>query len=466
MGKHIHIIGIAGVATSAIAIALKNASWKVTGSDKGFFPPVSTALADAGISFYAGWHPEKMIATGIPDIVMIGGAGKSSENPETIFAKEKKIPIYSYPEILEKYFLRENSLVTAGTWGKSTTSALLSFIFEKVGFDPSYMFGGISLSQDRSAKITDGTWSIIEGDEYTGSQFDNKAKFFHYHPTHLLLTSVLWDHADVYPTSESYFDAFKKLLDEVLKNTLVVVCSDNKDALQICKNAKHSPRIVTYGKSDADYIYSDVSFTKNGLSLEIENKGEKYLIESPLLGSFQAENIAGCFAMSAECGISKEKITESIEQFKGLKRRMEKRFEDKITVIDDIAHSPEKAKTILATLKEIYRGKIFAIFEPNIGSREQSSIPKFDAAFKDADEVIIPRLSSVKVRTGVYAPMGGEEIAKVISKSHVHACYIALDETLVRHLKDSAKPGDCIIFLGSHSFRGMIQELIKLLPSN
>lgn len=466
MPKHIHIIGIAGVATSAIGIALRNASWKVTGSDKGFFPPASTALQDAGISFYAGWHPEKITADGIPDVVMIGGSGKSSENPETIFAKEKKIPIYSFPEIIEKYFLRKNSLVCAGTWGKTTTSSLLSYIFEQAEKNPSYMFGGLSLSQKQSAKIADGEWSIIEGDEYTGSQFDNTAKFFHYHPTHLLLTSVFWDHADVYPTPSSYFQTFEKLLSELKKNELIVSSNDDLGVKTVLQNTRK--KSITYGKSsDSLYRYENVSQTKDGISFDIIGRDlKKHRINSSMLGSFQADNITGCFAMAKECGIPEESIIQSIHTFKGMMRRMEKRYDKEVTIIDDIAHSPEKAKSILETLKEIYKGKIYAIFEPNIGGRERLGLSKYDNSFLNADEVIIPRLSSLKLKNNGEKPMDGDEITQVISKTHTNANYIQDDRTLIDHLKNISKQGDCIVFLGSHSFRGMIPELIKILSSN
>jgi UDP-N-acetylmuramate: L-alanyl-gamma-D-glutamyl-meso-diaminopimelate ligase len=203
--KHIHFIGICGVATSALAIAFHNAGYKVTGSDKGFFPPVSDELEKHKINFYAGWHPENM---GNPDFVVVGTAS-GTQNPETNFAKENNIPIYSYPEAIGKFFVKEYSIVTTGTWGKTSSTALLSFIFEQAKLNPSYMFGGISLSHESSAKLTDTKYSIFEGDEYKSSPTDTTPKFVYYKPTHLLLSAVSWDHADLYPTEESYFNVFK-----------------------------------------------------------------------------------------------------------------------------------------------------------------------------------------------------------------------------------------------------------------
>ncbi len=455
--KHIHIIGICGVATSALAIAFHKKGWKVTGSDKGFFPPVSTELEKAGVPFYAGWHPEKMLES-LPDIVMIGGSGKSSVNPEMLLAQEKNIPLLSYPEVIEKYFLRKNSLVCAGTWGKTTTTMLLSYILEEAGMDPTYMFGGISLAQNEAAKLTDGEWNVLEGDEYTGSQTDNIAKFFHYHPTHLLLTSVSWDHADVYPTEADYFNAFKKLVSEIPEKGLIVACTDNEGVKKIVGERK----VVGYGKTNGvDYLYSDETHTQTGLTFTITHQGASYQIVSPMLGRYNIENITAAFAMAHSIDIAPDKIISAIKKFKGIKRRLEKRYEKDTTVLDCLAPTAEKAASSLASLREVYEKKIIAVYEPNIGGRQHASAHMYDNAFKDADLVIIPRLTKLKV--GEEQPMEGGDLTTTISKTHKNVLYIEDDKALVAKLAEEAKKGDAIAFLGSHGFRGMIEETIKSL---
>jgi UDP-N-acetylmuramate: L-alanyl-gamma-D-glutamyl-meso-diaminopimelate ligase len=439
MQKHLHVIGICGVATSALAIAFNKKGWKVTGSDKGFFPPISTELEKQGVEFYAGWHVEKM---GTPDIV-IAGTASGSQNPETAYAKEKNIPIYSFAQAIGEFFAKKNCIVCVGTWGKSSSSAILSFIMKDM--DPSYMFGGLSLSHEASAKLTDSDWSVFEGDEYKSAPTDPTAKFFYYKPTHLLLSSISWDHADIYPTEQSYFDTFKKLIDSV-KGPLIAHTSTKS----------HVQKAIWYGTTDADYTYGDVIQTKDGIDFTIMHNGTDYPIHSPMLGKFQAENITGCFAMAHSIGIAPEKIIERIRQFKGMKRRLEKRFEGSVTILDDIAHSPEKAAATLQNIREIYSGKITVVFEPNIGGRERATAYKYDNAFKDADTVIIPRLTKLKISDDM--PMEGKELAEVIAKTHSNVKYVEDDEQLVRELN-----GDVIAFLGSHGFRGMIEETIEKL---
>lgn len=445
--KHIHIIGIAGVATSALASAFQEKGWKVTGSDKGFFPPVSTELEKAGIPFYAGWHPEKI---GRPDIIVAGGAGTSLSNPEIIYAKENNIPLLSFAEALGKYFVKKNSIVVTGTWGKTTISSLLSFIMLEAGMDPSYFTGGVSLSHKTGA-LAGSDWSIVEGDEYQTAIWDKRPKFDYYSPTHLLLTSVSWDHADLYPTEEAYYKVFEGLVNKV---NMVIACKNNDGAKKVIGERK----VIWYGKKDADYTYTDVKHTKEGLEFSINATA----IRSPMLGRFNVENITAAFAMAREIGITAEVIVEAIKNFQGIKRRLEKRYEGKVTIFDCHAPTPEKAGSVLESLREVYENKIIAIYEPNIGGRQKASADMYDGAFKNADLVIIPRLTKLKIG-GDEKPMEGNELAQVILKTHKNVLYIEDDEELVKKIAGEAKSGDVIVFLGSHGFRGMIEETITSL---
>ena len=456
--KKIHVTGICGVATSALAIAFHKRGVIVTGSDKGFFPPVSTELEKQGVPFYAGWHPEKMIENGVPKLVMFGGSGTSASNPEIAYAREHNIPVMAFPEVLHKYFIKKNSIVVVGTWGKTTSSSLLSFILDQAGMEPSYFTGGLSLSHD-TGMISDSDWSIVEGDEYQVSISDKRPKFVYYSPTHLMLTSVSWDHADLYPTEKAYFDEFRKLVGNIPSYGLIVCNADQAGVKQAIGEAR--AKVVTYGTKDADYVFDSVKPTRNGIDFTVKHLNESWNIHTPMLGRFNAENIAGCFAMAREIGIEPAKIIKAIADFKGIKRRFEKRFEGDYTVLDCHAPTPEKAASVLESVKEVYDGKIIAVFEPNIGGRQRESIGKYDGAFKDADIVVIPRLTKLKVdENEAVKPIEGDELAKVISKTHSEMQYIEDDEKVVAFLKGQAKKGDVIVFLGSHGFRGMIEEVI------
>jgi UDP-N-acetylmuramate: L-alanyl-gamma-D-glutamyl-meso-diaminopimelate ligase len=458
----IHFIGICGVAMSALAIALQEDGHHVTGSDAGFYPPVPDNLKKHNIHFYPGWHVDKMTAHGEPDLVVVGNVA-SSNNPEWIYTKVNNLNYKSYPEVLREFFIKSHSIVVAGTYGKTTSSTLLSWILTRADMDPSYMFGGISLNDLPPAKIGSSAWSIVEGDEYKTSRWDEKAKFYHYNPTHLLLTAVIWDHADVYATEESYISAFQDLYDMTPPSGQLVISESVSKILDM-----KGRDIITYGSSmDADYRYSDIILSSNGLSMHIHHDDVVYPLESIMIGDYMADNIAGCFAMAHRAGISPAIITKSVREFGGIRRRLEKRLTGPVTVFDDIAHSPTKSAAILQSLKKIYHGKITAIFEPNTGNRRLSSIPQYEFAFKNADEVIIPRLTKLKIdQSDPEQPMGGKELRDVINKSHNQTLYIEDDSDLIRHITRNRKAGDVIVFLGSHGFRGMIEDTVEILQRN
>jgi UDP-N-acetylmuramate: L-alanyl-gamma-D-glutamyl-meso-diaminopimelate ligase len=470
--KKIHFIGICGVAMSAVATALHEQGHTITGSDAGFFPPVSTNLTKLGIPYYSGWHPEQMIAGGTPDLVIVGNA-VSSQNPEFLYVQEHKIPYMSYPQAIGEYLTKPKSIVVSGTYGKTTSSALLSHIFITSDMKPSYMTGGVMQSDMPSAATGTGDWSIVEGDEYSTAKWDKLAKFFHYKPTHLLLTAIKWDHADLYPTEESYFDAFRKLIGMIkpAPEGLIVACIDTKTLPALLKEAKK--KFVSYGKDKkADYRYDNVTQNTEGITFQITHAGTTYNIQSPLLGSYNAENVTGCFAMAHQAGIPADKIIPAIISFKGMKRRMEKRFEGTagpdsgVTVIDDIAHSPEKARSVLENLRSIYTGLIVAVYEPNIGNRTHQSKADYKEAFANADTVVIPRLSKLKVdASNPDKTFEGEELAQTIRESHKEVHYLEDDQNVVDFLTLGRMPGDVIVFLGSHGFRGMIEETVKKLSN-
>ncbi|MCX6779716.1 MAG: Mur ligase family protein, partial [Candidatus Magasanikbacteria bacterium] len=363
----------------------------------------------------------------------------------------------SYPELIAQNLIRENSIVCAGTYGKTTTTAMLAYVLKEANLDPAYMFGGISSSLDLSADDLGGEYSVIEGDEYKTSRDNMEAKFFSYHPTHLLLTGIKWDHADVYPTEELYLEAFRKLIASVPETGLIVAHTDEENIRKIISVAK-AP-VVTYGATKSNYMYDDITESKNGIDFTIENFGQAFNLSSPMLGDFTAKNICGVFILAKELGVEPKRIIESIQKFQGIKRRLEKRgtIKNGADVYDDIAHSPAKAQAILNNLKNIYPGKIYAVFEPNTGNRQSEAFPEYDNHFNSADEIIIPRLTAVKTPGSVE----GQTLRDIIAKTHTNTRYMENDTDLVNYLQTTAGIGDAIVFMGSHSFRGMIDEIIK-----
>ena len=457
-------------------MAMKRAGFEVSGSDVGIYPPISTYLKEQGVEYYTGWHPDRVLRSfseGGKDgecLVVVGNVA-SSTNPEWIYVQKNKLNYQSYPEVIAKYFIKPNSIVCAGTYGKTTTAALLSWILTQAGMEPSYMFGGLAVNDFPSAYFAieeprkgpagpRGDYSVVEGDEYKTARWDNSPKFAHYSPTHLLLTAVEWDHADVYPTEASYFEAFEKLVKSVPKSGVIVVSERTSEMVKLS-----NCQTVIYGKSPtAIYQFSNLTVQDGGLQFQITHQSKTYNLKTNLLGSYMVDNLCAAFAMAHQIGVEPKVIIKAIESFKGIKRRLEKRFEGEVTVIDDIAHSPAKAKSTLETLKTTHK-HVLAVFEPNTGNRQIESIPSYDNQFIAADEVIIPRLTQIKRDPNKSEPMDGAKLSEVIGKTHSNVKYIDDDNILINYLSNKLNPGDVVVFLGSHGFRGMIDELVKGLKS-
>ncbi|PIR74965.1 MAG: hypothetical protein COU34_05270, partial [Candidatus Magasanikbacteria bacterium CG10_big_fil_rev_8_21_14_0_10_43_9] len=327
---------------------------------------------------------------------------------------------------------------------------------------------GVSINDIPAAAIGDSDYSVLEGDEYKSARWDNGAKFFHYSPTHLLLTSVVWDHADVYPTEEDYKHAFVKLVSG-LPDGGCLIASENvgkiEDYFSLREKRLKDCTVITYGKNEGnDYRYGNVETTKHGTTFTIYNNSNTYNISTSSLGDYMADNMTGCFVMAHQLGMKPEDIIKHLSTYKNIKRRLEKRFDGDITVFDDIAHSPTKAEKVLESVRKLYDGKLFVVFEPNTGNRKPASLPGYDNAFVSADEVIIPRLSRVKVHEAdPDKPIYGKELADTIGKTHSNVLFMPDDEKLVEYLLKETKKGDVIAFLGSHGFRGMIGQLVSRL---
>jgi UDP-N-acetylmuramate-alanine ligase len=278
------------------------------------------------------------------------------------------------------------------------------------------------------------------------------------------LTSVSWDHADIYPTEETYLQAFRDLVEMIPSEGLIAACIDDLKIKKVLTNNTNGAKVVTYGKDTfVDYCYCQVKQTPAGISFVVKHKNIEYTINAPVLGEHMAENICGVFALAKEIDIDEQIILNTIAEFKGIKRRLEKRSEGKIAIYDDLGHSPAKAAATLKTLRAIYpTNKIIAIFEPNTGNRKSQSALSYANAFEKADQVIIPQLTKIKIDPkDTDPPFDGEKLAEIISQTHKNTLFIADDKKLIEHVESNTEKEDVVVFLGSHGFRGMIEELVK-----
>jgi len=471
--KHIHFIGICGVGMGALAVMFKEMGWKVTGSDKGFFPPISEHLKKAKINFYPGWHPEKI---GNPDIIVVGNF-VSLKNPEYLFAKEQKLTIRSLPELVGKYIIKKNSIVVAGTYAKTTISAFLAHALKQFNKSPSWFVGGVVGNIGNGAYCGKGQWSVVEGDEYSAARWDARSKFLWYKPTYLILTSVIWDHVDIFPCEKDYLASFANLV-KLLPSQGKILASIKKEKANNLEKiiSSANTEIIRYGKREVvenkkDYSYKidSLSFEKTVFTVYNQNKtlGK---FETKLLGEHMIENLTAGIAMCRIMGVKLDSIKNAVKSFQGVKRRLELKSSKKdIFIFDDLAHSPVKAKSSLKAIRLYFpQARIFAVYEPNVGNRTETSKKFYKQAFFSADFVLIPRLSKTKTNAKQEKRMDGKELAKIIkgeNKNSLNVLYFEADDELVNFLETKTKPGDVIIFLGSHSFRGMIEQSVRQISS-
>jgi UDP-N-acetylmuramate: L-alanyl-gamma-D-glutamyl-meso-diaminopimelate ligase len=456
--NRVHFIGICGSAMAPIAVELKNIGFIVTGSDKGFFPPISTYLKNNNMQIQIGYKKEH-IQSNIDFIVLGNAVGE--KNIEFIEAKKRNIPILSYPEVLQKYLIKKDSIVVVGEYGKTTITSFLSFIFSKLNLDPSYMFGGVSLDMDKSVRITNSKYSIVEGDEYNASPTDKLSKFMYYDPKYLILTSLLWDHVDLFPQESDYINSFKSLVEKLPNNGVLFINEDDSSTQKIypIDNIK----IIKYSvKNDKSDYYGKIILYKHGY-IEFVINGQ-YNFETQLIGDHNISNLTAGLSLCLYLGLDYKKLFLAVKEFRGAKRRLEIRYRrENLIVIDDFAHSPYKIKaSIDAVRKSFPEYNIISVFEPHsISSRDKKTIQWYKGIFNSSDKVIVTDIYR-KNSLSEYTRLNSEDIVNVV-KSDVQNTIYSSNISLIESIESSYKGKDIILFMSSGSFQGMMDKYIDSL---
>lgn len=471
MNNWVHIIGIAGVTTAGLAYAFKEKGYEVTGSDKGFYPPVSDFLKKYDINIQPGFKKERLtIDARHPDLVIFQGTKSTKNNEEIIAAKSLGLKLTTYPGVLaEQIIKKDRSIVVTGSFGKTTTTALLTSIFSKAQINHSYMYGAFDNNLNPNVKFADPQteYSIVEGDEYLDSLENRVSKFFSYNPQYLIITGLQWDHQDLFPTFESYLENFKKLVEMVPQNGLIVANGDDANIRNILQTTK--ARIIycsTDLNSQADWYLINNSRPQRVLMKKKDNQEiEMIPYDRAMLGKYNDKNILYAAALSYELNVSKEAIQKGIATFQGLKRRLEIRWQNESNlVIDDFGSTPPKLKTALNELREEFPQKqIYAIIDPAAGSRSMKALNEFKNHIPKEVKVILPKFSILpKSDEARYSEV---ELQELINEEGIDCRIMDSDEDLINELNNKLlnQKDILVVFLGSHSFRGMITKLVDSL---
>src|SRR5271167_2876207 len=276
-GKRVHVIGIGGSAMAPLAGMLRESGYAVTGSDSGVYPPASTLLEKLGIPFFDSFEAAHLAEA--PDLVVVGNI-IARGNPELEEVLDRKIPCRSLPEIVEDVLLpARHSIVVSGTDGKTTTTAMLAWIFHTAGKQPNFLVGGVAENFGKSYGLGDGPEIILEGDEYETAFWDRGPKFFHYHPDDLIITSLEYDHADIYRDFETYELAFRRLVNLVPRRGRVVIWGDTEESGPALRRAAEKAfcPVETYGFSAVnDWVASDFAIDGDKMRFRVAHHGKAF----------------------------------------------------------------------------------------------------------------------------------------------------------------------------------------------
>src|SRR5438128_2205211 len=354
--RHLHFLGICGTAMGAVAAELRERGYIVTGSDENVYPPMSIFLEKKGIALNAGFRAEN-IPTGV-EVVVIGNAMKRG-NPEVEAVLNRKLFYLSLPEVLKEYFLRgKHNLVVTGTHGKTTTTALLAWVMEKAERKPGYLIGGIPKNLGQGARLNDSKYFVIEGDEYDTAFFDKRSKFVHYLPELVIVNNIEFDHADIFNNLDEIKLSFKRLLNIVPQNGMVLLNGDDHNCVEVARDCRAQLIEVGFSKNCAQRI-RDVAYSSSGSRFKLGDD----VFEIPLVGEFNVCNAAMAATAARFYAVSKAKIDNALKTFKGVARRQEVRGEERgVTVIDDFAHHPTAlAQTLQALRHRFMKRRLWAV---------------------------------------------------------------------------------------------------------
>lgn len=463
--KNIYIVAICGTGMASLAGLLKEAGYQVSGSDNNIYPPMSTLLANCGIPIKQGFKRENITAD--IDLAVIGNAvSKTNEEVQAIL--EAGIPFISFPQALSRFFLENRkSLVVAGTHGKTTTSSLLSWVLHAAGRQPGFMVGGWLKNFDANYQLPRGDFFVTEGDEYDTAFFDKGPKFLHYKPYAAILTSIEFDHADIYRDLDHIKEAFAKFIAIIDPTGFLLVEHTDMHIKDVTNHARCE--VETYGfSSSADWSIDAYRFHEGKGSFVLRRRGcEVGQFELPMMGRHNALNAVAVTALAIKLGLGADEVRSALNGFCGVKRRQDIVGEQNgVVVIDDFAHHPTAIHLTIEAVKEAYPGRrVWAVFEPRSASSRRNVFQNsFPAGFRLADKAVI---------AGLFAPekikpeerLDPEKMVKDMRALGIDSHCIQNTDAIVEFIAANSRPLDVVLIMSSGGFDGIHQKLLQRLTA-
>ncbi len=443
---------------ASAATAMQERGFKVTGSDQNIYPPMSTFLAERKIEVIAGYAEQNLAHK--PDLVVIGNA-ISRGNPEAEWVLDHKLRYCSLPEVLKEFFIRgKRSIVVTGTHGKTTTTSLLTWVFEHNGLKPSYLIGGIPNNLGAGARFTDGEWFIIEGDEYDTAFFDKRSKFVHYLPEVAIVNNLEYDHADIFDSLQAIKTSFKHFIRLVPRNGLLLGNGDDLNLKELL-SVTHCP-VKRFGLGENNAVQAfNIRYGPTATEFEIPS----FKFHTNFVGELNARNALAVIACAKHCGLKNQQIQSAFDTFKGIKRRMEVRgIAGGVTVLDDFGHHPTAIRETLRALRIKYpQQKVWAIFEPRTNTTRRNIFQaELASAFDDADSVVLSQIA----RLELLAPserLNPEQLMSDLKNAGKSAAYLPDVDAIVAHVAKNAQGGEVVCVFSNGGFGGIHNKLLESL---
>jgi len=461
--RHIHLIGICGTAMASLAGMLKQRGYHVTGSDAAAYPPMSDFLASLGIPVAQPFSEKNLEPA--PELVIVGNA-ISRGNVELEHVLDRRIPFESMAQLVYDEFIRgHESIVVAGTHGKTTTTSMLSWIFASAGRDPSFLIGGIAENFGSSFAVTGGKEFIIEGDEYDTAFFDKGPKFLHYFPDAVILTSVEFDHADIYGSLDAVKTAFKRLINLVPKRGRVIAWDGHANVSECV--AKAFCPVERYGFNESSFWQiKDVRYEAASTHWRVLREGKPWAeLEFALAGEHNVLNATAAAAMASGYGVPVEEIAKGLALFLSVKRRLEVKAEvNGITIIDDFAHHPTAIAETLKALRVRYPGRrLWAVLEPRSNTLRRNVFQhELAQSLALAERVVLAGIFKSEAIPEKERLHLDDVLAELNQLGHQARQFESADE-IVDAIAPELRSGDVVAILSNGGFGNIYEKLPQRL---
>lgn len=462
--NHIHIMGICGTGMAALAGMLQERGYKITGSDNHVYPPMSDFLRQLGIAVFDGYAEKNL--TPRPDLVIVGNV-ITKKNIEAQELAQTDIPYMSFPQALAHFFIQgKTSLVIAGTHGKTTTCSLLATALHRAQLDPSFMIGGIIPEFTGNFRLGDGNYFVSEGDEYDTAFFDKGSKFLHYRPNIAVITSIEFDHADIFKNLDAIKSCFKQFVKLIPPDGLLIANFDDVNVREISAHAQC--KVQSYGlNSNNDWSISDLA-PSNGLTNFTATYNNEFFgtLSVKLPGQHNCLNSLAVTAIMNHLGVPVEAISQGLSTFGGVKRRQEVRgIEGGVTVIDDFAHHPTAVKETLSALRMSYpSNRLIVVFEPRTNTSRRAFFQKqYVSSFGSGDLVCIREpvpLANVEPEEH----FSSSQLANDLQASNgIQSKSFPDTEDILNYLQKELREGDVVAILSNGGFDNIHERLLHIL---